>query len=99
VAAIVRQLADYRFGSDGQPNTSSHADLSQWMIDAVAIWHGYRYGVPEVSVDPQGFKNLEDFQNRTYSLYELVTSVVQGAGAYQSASASIPIFEKYFSQR
>ena len=100
VAATVRQLADYRFGSNGQPNTSNHADLSQWMIaDGVAVWHGYRYGVPRVSVEGVGFRSLEDFQNRTYTLDDLVNNVVQGAGAQQSASASIPIFEKYFSQK
>jgi RHS repeat-associated protein len=100
VAATVRQLADYRFGSDQQPNISNHADLSQWMIaDGVAVWHGYRYGVPQISPGGIGFEFLEDFQNRTYTLDELVTNVVRGPGAQQSASASIPIFEKYFSQK
>jgi RHS repeat-associated protein len=100
VSATVKQLADYRFGSNGQANTTTHADLSLWTIaDGVAVWHGYRYGVPDVSVGAQGFKDLEDFQNRTYTLDELVKIVVRGPGAQESASASIPIFEKYFLQR
>lgn len=100
IAAIVRQLADYRFGSNRQPNMSSHSDLSQWKItDGVAIWHGYRYGVPDVSPNAQGFLSLEDFQNRSFTLEELVQNVVRGPGAEKSASDSIPIFEKYFSQQ
>ena len=45
VAATVRTLADYRFGSNELPLLSSHTDLSQWSLtDVVVIWHGYRYG-------------------------------------------------------
>jgi len=100
IAATVRQLADYRFGSNGQPLTSSHANLAAWTItDAVAIWHGYRYGVPDVSFRGQGFRSLDNFQNRTVSLEELLNTIVIGTGAYESASNSVPIFEQYFQQR
>ena len=50
VTAYVRMLADYRFGAERQPLLQSHADLSQWTLeDALALWHGYRYGVQNVS--------------------------------------------------
>jgi RHS repeat-associated protein len=98
IAAYVRQLADYRFGSNGRPLIQNHTILAEWMIaDAVAIWHGYRYGVPRVSPGGQGFLSLEDFQNRGYSLDELVNNVVQGRGnPSDSARRSIPIFEALF---
>ena len=98
VAAYVRQFADYRFGSNGRPLTTGHADLSEWtMADAIAIWHGYRYGVPGVSpsADEYGFLKLEDFQDRSYSLDKLINSVLQGSGAQQSAWDAVPIFRKY----
>ena len=96
IAAHVRQLADYRFGSNDQALTTSHANLSQWSLqDAIAIWHGYRYGVPEVSPGgAAGFENLSEFQNRTYSLDELIYSVVIGPGAQESTSNAIPIFRR-----
>jgi len=97
VAAIVRHLADYRFGSCGWPSLRSHAWLSEWtMTDAVAVWHGYRYGVKDISVRAIGFK-LEDFQNRSLSL-PLLIGVARGAGAEESMRGSIPYFEYYFSR-
>ncbi|MBA3470247.1 MAG: hypothetical protein H0T53_11460 [Herpetosiphonaceae bacterium] len=37
-AAIVRMLADYRFGNSGNPNKVSHADVTMWTLaDALAI--------------------------------------------------------------
>jgi hypothetical protein len=99
MAAHVRQLADYRFGSNGQPSLTSHANLSQWTItDAVAVWHGYRYGVRDVSPPSlkYGFSTLEIFQNRHYDLNELVNNVVQGIGAKDSAHESIKYFEAYW---
>jgi RHS repeat-associated protein len=97
-AAIVRKLADYRFGSDELPLAVDHTRLSDWdLADAVAIWHGYRYGVPGVSPDGQGFENLKEFQNRTYSLSELVGRVVKGNGnPHASALGAVPIFMRFF---
>ena len=100
MAAVVRQLADYRFGSNGQPLTTSHANLAGWtMTDAVAVWHGYRYGVPEVSHRGQGFRSLADFQDRSHTLHELINSTVIGVGGAKSARDSVPIFLKYFRMR
>jgi RHS repeat-associated protein len=98
IAAYVRQLADYRFGSNGRPLMQTHAILAEWtIVDAVAIWHGYRYGVPRVSPGGQGFLSLEDFQNRSYSLDKLVNDVVQGKGdPSNSARQVVPVFEALF---
>jgi hypothetical protein len=73
VAAFVRQLADYRFGFNQQPSLRDHSDLSEWTLtDAAAIWHAYRYGVPEAGPEnwTQGFRNLADFQDRDYNWQE-----------------------------
>jgi hypothetical protein len=89
IAAYVRQLADYRFGSNEQPLTESHADLSQWTLDdGLAIWHGYRYGVPDVSPGGQGFRELIDYQDRTVAL----SVVAIGDGAQGSITGAIPFF-------
>lgn len=99
VAAYVRQFADYRFGSNGYPSTVRHDNLSEWtMADAIAIWHGYRYGVPGVSpsASDYGFTSLDKFQDRGFSLNELISSVLQGEAAQQSARDAVPIFRKYF---
>jgi hypothetical protein len=99
-AAIVRHLADFRFGSNGLPHLTNHANLADWTIaDAVAIWHGYRYGAPVASPPGQGlgFANIGAFQDRTKSLSELINNVVIGQGDPKSSAAmSIPIFQKYF---
>ena len=74
VAAYARMLADYRFGAERQPLLQSHADLSQWTLeDALALWHGYRYGVREVSpsAEKYGFE-LKDFQTRGTDLEGLI---------------------------
>ncbi len=91
--ATMRQLADYRFGSNGQPLAESHADFAEWTIaDAVAIWHGYRYGVSGVSPYGMGVGfTLEDFQNRNYTLDELISRAT-GVGAEESMYGSIPYF-------
>jgi hypothetical protein len=105
IAMFVRQLADFRFGSNGQPLIANHAMFSKWtMADAVAIWHGYRYGVPEVSHLGQGFKRIEDFQSRKLSVEEFIDQKVtkkdgtmsEIAAAKESARLSIPIFEHFF---
>jgi hypothetical protein len=97
VAAIVRQLADYRFGSGGAPLQTSHSNLSKWeMKDAVAVWHGFRYGVRGVSYKGIGFDNVLTFQNRCYSLEELINNVVKGPNAQESARGSVQYFRKYF---
>lgn len=100
MAAHIRQLADYRFGSSGQPLTTRHDDLQRWYIeDAVAVWHGYRYGVPQVSPASTlyGFSSLEVFQDRGIRLNELLDSVVLiGPG---SARRSVPIFQRYWGMR
>ena len=68
IAGIVRYLADFRFGSKGQPLQTSRASLSTWTIsDAVAVWHAYRYGVPKISPGGVGFPSLEAFQKRGIS--------------------------------
>ncbi len=96
VAAIIRQLADYRFGADGQPLRTNHTNLSEWtLIDGLAMWHGYRYGVPDVSFRGIGFRSLDDFQNRCYTLDEFVNTVVQGPGASENVRQAIQIFKKY----
>jgi hypothetical protein len=97
VAAIVRQLADYRFGAGGVPLKMSHSNFSKWeMKDAVAVWHGFRYGVPGVSYGGIGFEDLATFQDRCYSLDELINNVVKGPNAQESARGSVPYFSKYF---
>ena len=99
-AAVVRQLADYRFGSDRNPLKIDHSNLADWMLtDAVALWHGYRFGVPGVSPPNMGlgFRRLEDFQDRTKTLPELINTVIIGNGNPKvSAAQSIPIFQKFF---
>ena len=93
VAAYVRVLADYRFGSNGQPRTTDHSNLADWTLaDAVAVWHGYRYGVPDVSPGAEGFEDLKAFQNRSYKLEYLIDFVGLGSGARASMEGS----EKYF---
>lgn len=76
IAAYTRMLADYRFGSQ-----TSHANLQDWELeDAVAVWHGYRYGVPKVSPAGQGFTSQEAFQTRHVGLAVLISEVVTGKG-------------------
>jgi RHS repeat-associated protein len=101
VAGYIRMLADYRFGSDGQPLTTDHSNLADWtIVDAAAVWHGYRYGVPDVSPDPgRGFVSLEDFQDRSYSIYKLAFFMARGPDATNSIIGSIPHFLYYFGRR
>jgi hypothetical protein len=101
VAGYIRMLADYRFGSDGQPLATDHSNLADWTItDAAAVWHGYRYGVPDVSPDPgRGFVSLEDFQDRSYSIYKLAFFMATGPHATNSIIGSIPYFLYYLGRR
>jgi RHS repeat-associated protein len=101
VAGYIRMLADYRFGSDGQPLTTDHSNLADWtIVDAAAVWHGYRYGVPDVSPDPgRGFVSLEDFQDRSYSIYKLAFFMARGPDATNSIIGSIPYFLYYLGRR
>jgi hypothetical protein len=94
IAADIRLLADYRFGSDGQPQTTDHSTLSDWTLqDAIAIWHGYRYGVPDLTPGGEGFESVESFQIRSHSLDELISTGIRGRGNPQeSARGAIPIF-------
>lgn len=97
VAAYTRMLADYRFGSGGEPLQEEHADLSEWtMEDAAAIWHGYRYGVEKASppAEKYGF-SVGHFQNRNLDLEGLI-GVAEGIGAEESMRGSTPYFECYF---
>jgi len=96
VAAYVRMLADYRFGSNRQPLTVDHADLSDWtLVDVAALWHGYRYGVPGVSPGAEGFAHLSDFQRRTYGVNTLMQKVAQGDAAAESLEEAIPFLAYY----
>jgi RHS repeat-associated protein len=97
--AIVRQLADYRFGSNRQPSTIDHSDLTKWTTaDAVAVWHGYRYGVPDVSPGGSGFESLTTFQDRSPRLYQ--PGVFIGLGEPdKSAYGSIPSFLHYLQKK
>ena len=95
-AAVIRQLADYRFGTSGLPRLTGHENLSEWTTeDAVAIWHGYRYGVDGVS--PVGYGlgfTLDNFQNRKYSLDEMIARAT-GIGAEDSMRRSLDHFKQY----
>jgi RHS repeat-associated protein len=100
VAGYIRMLADYRFGSDGQPLTTDHSNLADWTItDAAAVWYRYRYGVPEVSPDGAGFGKLSAFQDRSYSIYKLAFFMARGPDATSSIIGSIPYFLYYFGRR
>jgi len=98
VTAYVRMLADYRFGSRGEPLKTDHSDLSRWTVtDAIAIWHGYRYGV--VGVSPpgaQGFDSVAEFQNRQPNfLTALDAGIFQGSGAGASVLGAVSIMTHY----
>jgi RHS repeat-associated protein len=93
-AAYVRQLADYRFGSDGEPLLSAHTDLDQWTLeDAIAVWHGYRYGIHRVSPNWRGML-LQDFQNRTYDLDTMV-GVSMGLDKEANMYGAVPYFQRH----
>jgi RHS repeat-associated protein len=95
--AIVKMLADFRFGSGGQPSLNDNANIYSWRdADFVAMWHGYRYGVRNVSPGGQGFI-LGDFQNRGLSLSQLV-EVAKGPGARESIEGSY-IYLRYYLHR
>jgi hypothetical protein len=90
-------LADFRFGSGGQPSLNDNANIYSWRdADFVAMWHGYRYGVRNVSPGGQGFI-LGDFQNRGLSLSQLV-EVAKGPGARESIEGSY-IYLRYYLHR
>ena len=97
VAAYARMLADYRFGAERQPLLQSHADLSQWTLeDALALWHGYRYGVQDVSPQaPEYGFSLQNFQIRGTDLEELIW-LAQGRGKGESLLGAVPYFLCYF---
>jgi len=95
MAAYTRMLADYRYGSGGNPSQSDHSDLAQWTeTDAVAIWHGYRYGVEMISPGAEGFE-MDVFQNRSLDL-DMMISAAGGTGKEESMWGSVPYFESYF---
>ncbi len=99
MAAEARHLADYRFGSNGQPWIGWKGDLAQWTLtDAVAIWHGYRYGVRKVTPLGDGFRSIEQFQERSLSLDEFIDQNVVGqkGNPKQSARDSIQYFQAYW---
>jgi hypothetical protein len=90
-------LADHRLGSNGNPSLADHSDLSTWTTtDAVAIWHGYRYGVCGVSPGGGGF-GVPAFQDRSLTL-GLTVSAAQGVGKAESMYRSVPYFEYYFAR-
>ena len=97
VAAYVRLLADYRFGTGGAPSRGSHADLSGWtMQDAVAVWHGFRYGVPGAAPGTaRGFETVEHFQNRSLAL-DMLVDMAAGIGKEGSMYGSVQYFQYYF---
>ncbi len=95
MAAYARMLADYRFGSGGAPSLTDHGDVAQWTVtDAVAIWHGYRYGVEMISPGAEGFE-MDVFQNRSLDL-DMMISAAGGTGKEESMWGSVPYFESYF---
>ena len=94
IAAYVRYMADYRFGSDGQSIQVNHSNVSKWALqDALALWHGFRFGVPLISPGGQGFRNIDDFQKRNVSSDFLIENIIQGIDAKQSVRNAIPIFK------
>ncbi len=95
VAAYVRQLADYRFGSNGDPLQTDHSDISAWSsTDVLALWHGYRYGVKGVSPSAEGWKNVRDFQNRGPFVY-----APGGTDAAMNIAGAVPFVSFWFGQR
>jgi hypothetical protein len=100
VAATVRTLADYRFGSNELPLLSNHTDLSEWSLtDAAVIWHGYRYGVPQPAGPRdrgQGFEDIEYFQDRDYTWRTgLQKGIFLGNDAERSIREAIPFLQCY----
>jgi len=105
VTAFVRQLADYRFGSNEQPLLTSHTDLSEWeLTDVAAIWHGYRYGVPGLGPNDfygRGYKSLKDFQDRSYHWREGLEGpnpIFIGDDAKDSITDAVPFLQCYRSK-
>jgi RHS repeat-associated protein len=104
VSAFVRQLADFRFGINGQPHLGNHSDLSEWTLtDAAVVWHGYRYGVPNVSLEGYGlgFENTEDFQDRSYTWsrgLQESPAIFIGTGAENSIRGAIPFLRCYLAK-
>jgi len=97
LVAYTRVLADYRFGTAAKPLMTPHNNLSEWTLtDGLAIWHGYRYGVPEISPGGQGFKDIESFQDRSYTWQTgILTHKFQGTDAEASIRGAVPIFRCY----
>jgi len=102
VAAYIRLLADYRFGSGGEPLMVDHSGLSGWTLaDATAVWHAYRYGVPRVPAPgDRGFERIESYQNRNLSVGEALNQgIYRGTDAIRSVMVSLPGFQYYLNQR
>jgi RHS repeat-associated protein len=97
VAAYTRMLADYRFGSGGEPLRTPHEDLSQWTLeDALAIWYGYRAGVERVSPPARGYGfGIVQFQMRGLGVGGLL-QVASGGLKEESILGAIPYFQCYF---
>ena len=95
-AACLRYLADYRFGENGSPSLADHSNISSWTLnDAVAVWHGYRYGVEGVSPGAEGFA-MSTFQQRELS-FDLMVEAAGGKGKSGSMNGAIPYFRYYYS--
>ncbi|HRQ42702.1 MAG TPA: hypothetical protein PLD25_32720 [Chloroflexota bacterium] len=93
IAAMVRMLADYRFGSDGNPSLRSHADINQWTLqDGLAMWHGYRYGVDGVTPGGIGFTSIARFQDRDGMAYRSFLHSVNGPSAALNVTQTIQYF-------
>jgi len=97
VAAYARMLADYRFGSGGEPLLEPHTDLSQWTLeDALAIWYGYQAGVERVSPPARGYGfGIVQFQMRGLGVEGLL-QVASGGLKEESILGAIPYFQCYF---
>ena len=96
VAWIVRYLADHRFGTFNgvtiTPAQHRHDDLSMWTVaDVAAMWHGYRYGVIDLSPGGAGFLQ-EDFTNRAVSVEQLI-SIAQGNSGQQNIQQALPLIQ------
>jgi RHS repeat-associated protein len=96
VAAYVGMLADYRFGSGGAPGRADHSDLATWSLtDAVAVWHGYRYGVQDVSPDGAAGYRLDRFQQRSTDMATTV-NLAGGDDKIRSMYGAVPYIRQYW---
>jgi hypothetical protein len=97
LVAYTRLLADYRFGTNKTPLMKPHNNLAEWTLtDGLAIWHGYRYGVRQISPGGQGFKDIQSFQDRSYTWETgILTQKFQGTDAEVNIRGAVPIFRCY----